>query len=183
MLIVTGASPNSGHGFNLHRSTRCWLRRRRGGRQHEGVSRCGRSPHDLAQSDQRKIGDTAPMDECKTMLGDALVELEGICAPVSMLPFATLRVRRRLRRAGYRYAQLCWTRKYDGYRHGHRVVRYRKVDQGWTLPDGVELFDGNESHASVRARARAEPGRADQGRSAGPQCLAGRSQRGPPQRF
>lgn len=52
------------------------------------------APHDLAQSDQRKIGDTAPMDECKTMLGDALVELEGVCSPVSMLPFATLRVRR-----------------------------------------------------------------------------------------
>lgn len=29
-----------------------------------------------------KICDTATMDECKTMLGDALVELEGICAPV-----------------------------------------------------------------------------------------------------
>jgi hypothetical protein len=50
----------------------------------------------MAQSDQRKIGDTAPMDECKTMLGDALVELEGVCLPVSMLPFATLSVRRRL---------------------------------------------------------------------------------------
>ncbi len=26
-----------------------------------------------------------------------------------------------------RYAQRCWTRKYYGYRHGHRVVRYRNV--------------------------------------------------------
>ncbi|WP_018860437.1 hypothetical protein [Rhizobium sp. 42MFCr.1] len=50
----------------------------------------------LSQTRGVKIGDTATMDECKTMLGDALVELEGICAPVSMFPFATLRVRRRL---------------------------------------------------------------------------------------
>jgi len=39
----------------------------------------------LGQTSGVRIGDTATMDECKTMLGDALV----------VLPFATLRVRRR----------------------------------------------------------------------------------------
>ncbi|WP_025660281.1 hypothetical protein [Rhizobium sp. IBUN] len=28
---------------------------------------------------------------------------------------------------GYRDAQRCWTQRYYGYRHGHRVVRYRNV--------------------------------------------------------
>jgi GH24 family phage-related lysozyme (muramidase) len=50
----------------------------------------------LGQTRGVKIGDTPTMDECKTMLGDALVALEGICAPVSMFPFAPLHGRRRL---------------------------------------------------------------------------------------